>query len=422
MKAQVKKQLLLIAQDFIEDLGISNLQVKDITVSGSNAAYSYTPHSDLDLHILADMSKMQDPVYAELFTAKKTLYNSKHKITVEGIPVELYVQDASQPVVSLGEYSIQTDKWVKFPSKKRANLDQTATHAKFEKLSELIRHGLLSRDIQKIERVMDTIKRYRRAGLAKGGEFGPENLAYKVARTQGLITKLYDLRDQLHSKRLSTENMYEALPLDKPTPTLSQLASKNRVSRHEVAKQLDAGIKVELEHTSDRDVAREIALDHLGEDLRYYEKLSSLGLEEEYDDMIVEVDKGKPYKLPKLRADRDHLIYVIINNITKQRYVGITAMAYAGDVYRTLNRRMQKHLQRARVENKNWGLCASLRKYGPENFTFGLLEVVPGKKGAHSREMELIGKHNPELNTFRAAIKEVESGSYPTAHFSKFPV
>lgn len=42
--------------------------------------------------------------------------------------------------------------------------------------------------------------------------------------------------------------------------------------------QLAAGIEVELEHTTSRRVAREIAMDHLVEDPRYYEKLARVGL------------------------------------------------------------------------------------------------------------------------------------------------
>lgn len=39
---------------------------------------------------------------------------------------------------------------------------------------------------------------------------------------------------------------------------------------------LARGIKVELEHTSDRALAKEIAMDHLTEDPRYYEKLATV--------------------------------------------------------------------------------------------------------------------------------------------------
>ena len=40
--------------------------------------------------------------------------------------------------------------------------------------------------------------------------------------------------------------------------------------------ELKKGIKVEMEHTSKRSVAKEIALDHLGERLDYYTKLSKV--------------------------------------------------------------------------------------------------------------------------------------------------
>jgi hypothetical protein len=205
----VRKQLLVIAKDFMSELGINDLAVEDVTVSGSNAAYSYTPHSDLDLHILVDMSKLpEDEVYSELFNAKKVLYNDSHDITIRGVPVELYVQDSNQPVVSLGEYSLLKNKWIKYPTKRRANLDQNATKAKFEKMAEMIDLAFKTRNLERVEKVIKNIKRYRQAGLDKGGEFSPENLAYKVARNQGAIQKLYDLRDKLHSEQLSIDEMY----------------------------------------------------------------------------------------------------------------------------------------------------------------------------------------------------------------------
>jgi hypothetical protein len=206
----VKKQLMLIAEDFLTFMGISNLDVADIRISGSNAAYSYTPHSDLDLHILIDFSKLpDDEIYKELFGAKKTLYNDRHDITVEGIPVELYVQDTAEKHTSLGEYSVLNDRWVKIPKKKRANLDEKASRAKYEKLGELVELALQSQDEEQVSRVLDIIKRYRMAGLDRAGEFGPENLAYKVIRKYGYIQDLYDLKAELHSQKISTESLAE---------------------------------------------------------------------------------------------------------------------------------------------------------------------------------------------------------------------
>ncbi len=103
MRPEVREALIKIADDFREFLGISDLAVEDITVSGSNAAYTYTPHSDIDLHLLVDFSKLNpDQVYQELFNAKKYQYNDQHDIKIRGYDVELYVQDAGKPVRSLG--------------------------------------------------------------------------------------------------------------------------------------------------------------------------------------------------------------------------------------------------------------------------------------------------------------------------------
>lgn len=213
---EVKKQLEIIAEDFITELGISGLNVEDITLSGSNAAYTYTPHSDLDLHILVDMNKLDnDEVYRELFQAKKTLYNDTHDIKIHGVPVELYVQDTNEPVKSLGEYSLLRDEWIKIPKKKKADFDQQAARLKYEKLESLIMTAMKSKKAERIDELLKTIKRYRQTGLDKGGEFSPENLAYKALRNNGYIQRLYDLRNTLHTRELSIEEASGYIPSEK---------------------------------------------------------------------------------------------------------------------------------------------------------------------------------------------------------------
>lgn len=206
LKPEIRRQLLIIAQDFIESIGVSELEVEDVTISGSNAAYSYTPHSDIDLHVIVDLGKLDnDEVYAELFNAKKTVYNDKHDITIKDIPVECYVQDARQKHESLGEYSVLNDSWIRFPVKRRANLNQENTRLKYEKLGHLIEIALKSDDIEQVTELLATIRRYRKAGLTEGGEFGPENLAYKALRNSGLLDRLFAHRDNLRSQQLSLD-------------------------------------------------------------------------------------------------------------------------------------------------------------------------------------------------------------------------
>ena len=102
----------------------------------------------------------------------------------------------------------------------------------------------------------------------------------------------------------------------------------------------------------------------------------------------------------KRRTDRNQVIYYIQDVETLECYIGLTALSFKGNVFRTLRRRMQKHMQRAMTENKNWGLSRALRERGADRFVFGVIEVVRGKRPAHVRETELINTMQPALNTF----------------------
>jgi hypothetical protein len=101
----------------------------------------------------------------------------------------------------------------------------------------------------------------------------------------------------------------------------------------------------------------------------------------------------------KRRSDSTHFIYMIWNTVTQEQYIGIT-VKNPGGVKKTLRRRIQKHVQRALAENKEWGLSSAIREHGSESFRYGLLETVRGRLNAHSRERELINIYNPALNTF----------------------
>lgn len=64
--------------------------------------------------------------------------------------------------------------------------------------------------------------------------------------------------------------------LDKPTWTPEKLAMYHKVDLNVILQQLKQGISVESEHTSHKEVAREIALDHLKEDPYYYSQLAKV--------------------------------------------------------------------------------------------------------------------------------------------------
>ena len=76
---------------------------------------------------------------------------------------------------------------------------------------------------------------------------------------------------------MKIENLIEAHKLlDVPTMSVEQLAKHHNVTIAFIKKQLKRGIEVESEHTTDNEIASEIARDHIKEDPNYYVKLKTI--------------------------------------------------------------------------------------------------------------------------------------------------
>ena len=213
LRPEVRERLLEIADDFRETLGVSDLELRDITISGSNAAYTYTPNSDIDLHLVVDLPEAdRNEVYRELFDAKKYQYNDEHNIRIGNADVELYVENANQPPKSQGIYSILQNQWIQVPRRGRADIDDNSTKNKYETLSRQIRAAIKSGSAKRLSNLAAKIKKMRQTGLENHGEFGPENLAYKMLRSQGAIDDLYTARNQARDQELSLDEQQPAQP------------------------------------------------------------------------------------------------------------------------------------------------------------------------------------------------------------------
>ena len=202
MHGEVRRALIDIARHFKDFIGVE-LDVKDITVSGSNAAFSYTPQSDLDLHIVVAVP--DKPEFRELLDAKKNVYNARHDIKVRGIDVELYAQDVNQEHHSLGIYSVMRSRWIEKPTRQDVDIDTQDVKDKYKNYRDRIIVVLGDDDIDVVEDMWRDIKRMRQAGLSRDGEFGTENLVFKMLRSQGWIEKLSDYITALQDQELSIE-------------------------------------------------------------------------------------------------------------------------------------------------------------------------------------------------------------------------
>jgi hypothetical protein len=89
--------------------------------------------------------------------------------------------------------------------------------------------------------------------------------------------------------------------------SVEEIAKKHKVSPSSIQKQLEMGMKVEHEHTTDNDEAMDIALQHLDEIPNYYSKLKKMEkVKEEWTELhdangntfahVVDIIKGSDYK------------------------------------------------------------------------------------------------------------------------------
>jgi|694.fasta_scaffold00178_27 hypothetical protein len=198
---EVQQKLLAVADDFREFLGVDDLKLVDITLSGSNAAYSYTANSDIDLHLVVEMP--DDPVYQELFDAKKYQYNDTHNIRIGGADVELYVQPADQAHHSQGIYSVKNSDWLQVPQRRRAKIDDNCVQSKTADLDARIHAAIKTKNLEAIDSLWNKIKTMRQTGLEKNGEFGCENIAFKLLRNKGCIADLLAAKTAARDQELS---------------------------------------------------------------------------------------------------------------------------------------------------------------------------------------------------------------------------
>lgn len=204
LRPEVADKLRAIAKAFEEFIGV-DIKVIDYTITGSNANYTWTAHSDLDLHLIIP-GKASDEE-RELFSAKKGLWSEQRNITIKGLPVECYVQGEDEPHHSTGVYSIARGEWVVEPKKVKPRIDDSAIEAKKDALLRMSENALLSKDLVKLRAAKEKISQMRKAGLERAGEWSVENLVFKIMRNLGIIDQIAERIEELEDAELSLEQV-----------------------------------------------------------------------------------------------------------------------------------------------------------------------------------------------------------------------
>ena len=209
---EIRTKLLQIAHDFYADLKIS-APIEDIQLTGSLANYNWTEYSDFDVHVIMDLSKINDDVELVKIAMEglKTVWNQRHPVSINGYDVELYAQDINQLHLASGLYSLLKGEWLRKPSFNPPTVDPMDVQVKSDRYIEAIKQMMdeikyadpeQAKDIMERASVLKKrISRSRDEQLAhKGGEFSVENLVFKRLRNEGWIGKLIDLKSQAYSR------------------------------------------------------------------------------------------------------------------------------------------------------------------------------------------------------------------------------
>lgn len=206
IKPKVREVLLKVANYFWDKLD-SPINYEDILLIGSSANYNWTKYSDIDLHILVDLTKFKDPTITKAyFDSMKVNWNENHKLKIGEQYIEVYIQDKNEPNAAEGIYSLLNDEWLKQPEYKEVTVNDKDIERKAQPFKQEI-DNIIEKggDIEHIKKLQDRIKNLRKTGLETKGEYSVENLAFKELRNSGYIGKIIDLRNKLVDKELVSE-------------------------------------------------------------------------------------------------------------------------------------------------------------------------------------------------------------------------
>lgn len=209
----IRANLLKIATDFYKSTDLT-IPVMDILFIGSSANYNWTPQSDLDLHVVIDVSKLNiDPTLTRSFMdGLSAKWNNSHEIEIKGHPLEVYLQDIREKNSSAelsregaAVYSVLKNQWVKKPILQKLDIDKEKVKHKYRSIKKQIDDFISEKNVDKLKKLMKDIRQYRDVGLTKNGEFSTENLVFKALRKTDALTRLKDAINSIYDKSVNID-------------------------------------------------------------------------------------------------------------------------------------------------------------------------------------------------------------------------
>ncbi|MAF43904.1 MAG: hypothetical protein CMI54_07075 [Parcubacteria group bacterium] len=213
IKPKVRKRLLKIAQDFIENIDVGKTVAPiDIRLTGSLANYNWSKYSDIDLHLIVDFAEIDEDLQLvkSLFDAVRMNWNNKHNIKVYGYEVEIYIESIEEQHISSGVYSVLDNQWIVEPDPMQVEIDHVTARKKSDDIItqiNLIEKFAVQKPkvaMKNIERLRAKVRRLRSAGLKSDkAEFSAENIAFKILRREEALDRLAQMRHTIYDRLMS---------------------------------------------------------------------------------------------------------------------------------------------------------------------------------------------------------------------------
>ena len=207
----VSQSLQMMAFEYVRYLGdalglpIATGDILDIFIHGSLTNYYWDKHSDIDLCIVANLTKLREKLpnlnNFLFFNATQRSWKSTFRPSIYGRNVDIFIIDPSEVESKLTNtvdtfYSLFTNEWVLAPRRVPANELKELKKMTYKRYRVIMRQ---CRQILKnkmshefIDTYLVTLKHHRRNSVLNSGDHAMTStqMAFKMVRNTNIISKM----------------------------------------------------------------------------------------------------------------------------------------------------------------------------------------------------------------------------------------
>jgi hypothetical protein len=212
---KTRLKLISKAKKFYKEFSeiLEDRSIRDIQISGPFTTFFPTKNSDIDVHIVLDLSNLSsDP--KKLNSAIKSikfLWNISNDFSIKGVPVDFFITDINKVHDNSPLYSLTKNKWIVKPDDEN-EMDQRDIDRKFDDISSEIEemyNKLTSKSYfpsnskelyKRCLSIKNKIYKMKRDSVLDKDESSINHHIFRKLKKSGYIDKLIDTLTKSYSK------------------------------------------------------------------------------------------------------------------------------------------------------------------------------------------------------------------------------